>query len=360
MELYYAVSGSGSILHTLNPRLHADQVVWIADHAEDQVLFFDLTFLPLIEAIAGRVKTIKALRRDDRPQPHAGRQHGAEPALLRRAGRGRERPSSTGRSSTRTRRRRSATPRARRAIRRARSTATARRCCTPTRRRCRTRSNCSARDTILPVVPMFHVNAWGLPYVGLHGRREAGVPGPVPRRQEPLRAVRGRRRHPVGRRADGVAGPAHARRGQQPRVQHHAPHDHRRRGLPAGDDAHLPGALRRAGAARLGHDRAEPGRHGVRAQARHCVWRRRAHGGAVQAGPCGLRRRHEDRRRRRQRAAARRQGLGRAAGARAVDRLALLQGRRRRPARRRLVSRPATSRRSTPTATCRSPTAART
>src|SRR5262245_21399762 len=60
MELYYAVSGSGAVLHTLNPRLHPDQVVWIADHAEDQVIFFDLTFLPLIEAIAGRVKTIKA------------------------------------------------------------------------------------------------------------------------------------------------------------------------------------------------------------------------------------------------------------------------------------------------------------
>ncbi|MGI9217697.1 MAG: AMP-binding protein, partial [Hydrogenophaga sp.] len=60
MELYYAVSGSGAVLHTLNPRLHPDQVVWIADHAEDQVLFFDLTFLPLVEAICDRVKTIKA------------------------------------------------------------------------------------------------------------------------------------------------------------------------------------------------------------------------------------------------------------------------------------------------------------
>ena len=60
MELYYAVSGSGAVLHTLNPRLHPDQVVWIADHAEDQILFFDLTFLPLIEAIAPRVKTVKA------------------------------------------------------------------------------------------------------------------------------------------------------------------------------------------------------------------------------------------------------------------------------------------------------------
>ena len=59
MELYYAVSGSGAVLHTLNPRLHPDQVVYIADHAEDQALCFDLTFLPLVEAIAGRVKTIR-------------------------------------------------------------------------------------------------------------------------------------------------------------------------------------------------------------------------------------------------------------------------------------------------------------
>ena len=40
------------MLHTLNPRLHPDQVVYIADHAEDQVLCFDLTFLPLVEAVA--------------------------------------------------------------------------------------------------------------------------------------------------------------------------------------------------------------------------------------------------------------------------------------------------------------------
>src|SRR5215468_8093446 len=60
MELYYAVSGSGAVLHTLNPRLHPDQVVWIAEHAQDRVLFFDLSFLPLIEAIAPRVTTIRA------------------------------------------------------------------------------------------------------------------------------------------------------------------------------------------------------------------------------------------------------------------------------------------------------------
>src|SRR5206468_4129977 len=60
MELYYAVSGSGAVLHTLNPRLHPDQVVWIAEHAEDKVVFFDLSFLPLIEAVAHRLDTVKA------------------------------------------------------------------------------------------------------------------------------------------------------------------------------------------------------------------------------------------------------------------------------------------------------------
>jgi 3-(methylthio)propionyl---CoA ligase len=58
MELYFGVSGTGAILHTLNPRLHPDQVVYIADHAEDQVLCFDLTFTPIIAAVAKRLKTV--------------------------------------------------------------------------------------------------------------------------------------------------------------------------------------------------------------------------------------------------------------------------------------------------------------
>ena len=60
MELYYAISGSGAVLHTLNPRMHADQLAWIADHARDEALFFDLTFLPLVESIAARLPAIKA------------------------------------------------------------------------------------------------------------------------------------------------------------------------------------------------------------------------------------------------------------------------------------------------------------
>ena len=73
MELYYAASGSGAVLHTLNPRLHPDQVVWIADHAEDQILFFDLTFLPLVGGGRLARQDDQGLRRHDRPGAHAGR-----------------------------------------------------------------------------------------------------------------------------------------------------------------------------------------------------------------------------------------------------------------------------------------------
>ena len=59
LELYYGVSGSGRVLHTLNPRLAPEQIAWIANHAEDQVLCFDMTFLPLIQAVHARCPSIK-------------------------------------------------------------------------------------------------------------------------------------------------------------------------------------------------------------------------------------------------------------------------------------------------------------
>lgn len=51
-ELYFGVSGMGAILHTINPRLFPDQITWIANHAEDKVLFFDLSFVGLVEKLA--------------------------------------------------------------------------------------------------------------------------------------------------------------------------------------------------------------------------------------------------------------------------------------------------------------------
>lgn len=51
-ELYYAVSGMGAVCHTINPRLSAEQMLYIIEHAEDQVLCVDLTFVPIVEALA--------------------------------------------------------------------------------------------------------------------------------------------------------------------------------------------------------------------------------------------------------------------------------------------------------------------
>jgi fatty-acyl-CoA synthase len=48
-ELFYAVGGAGMVMHTLNPRLFPEQIAWIMNDAEDTRLFFDATFMPLVE-----------------------------------------------------------------------------------------------------------------------------------------------------------------------------------------------------------------------------------------------------------------------------------------------------------------------
>ncbi|AJA11747.1 MAG: long-chain fatty acid--CoA ligase [Hyphomonas sp.] len=61
MELYYSVSGSGFVCHTINPRLFREQIAYIIEHAGDSVLFFDLTFLPVIEELADQLNGLKAV-----------------------------------------------------------------------------------------------------------------------------------------------------------------------------------------------------------------------------------------------------------------------------------------------------------
>src|SRR5215510_186266 len=58
-ELYYAVSGMGAIVHTINPRLFHDQLVYIVNHAEDAIVFFDLSFVGLVEKLAPACKGVK-------------------------------------------------------------------------------------------------------------------------------------------------------------------------------------------------------------------------------------------------------------------------------------------------------------
>ncbi|MDJ0653731.1 MAG: 3-(methylthio)propionyl-CoA ligase [Xanthomonadales bacterium] len=59
VEAYYAVSGMGAICHTVNPRLFADQLIYIFNHAEDQWVFTDVAFIPLLEQLADKLESVK-------------------------------------------------------------------------------------------------------------------------------------------------------------------------------------------------------------------------------------------------------------------------------------------------------------
>ena len=60
LEAYYAVSGSGMVMHTCNPRLHPQQLIYIINHAEDEVMLFDATFAPLVKGIAAHCPKVRA------------------------------------------------------------------------------------------------------------------------------------------------------------------------------------------------------------------------------------------------------------------------------------------------------------
>jgi fatty-acyl-CoA synthase len=59
VESWYGISGMGGVAHTINPRLFEEQIIYIANHAEDRVLFFDLTFVKLVEKLAPSLSTIE-------------------------------------------------------------------------------------------------------------------------------------------------------------------------------------------------------------------------------------------------------------------------------------------------------------
>ena len=82
LELYYGVSGMGAVCHTINPRLSAEQMLYIVNHAEDRLLFVDITFVPIIAALAPKLpKDLRVVVMTDRAHM-AGKR--SEPVLLRR------------------------------------------------------------------------------------------------------------------------------------------------------------------------------------------------------------------------------------------------------------------------------------
>jgi len=163
LELYFGVSSSARVIHTINPRLHPDQIVWIANHAEDEVMCFDMTFLPIAKQIHASCHTVKhwvALCDADQLPADTG-----IPGLLIYEAWMSQQSSDYAwptldentascmcyTSGT------TGNPKA--ALYSHRSTVLHAYACALPDVMC-----LSARDAILPVVPMFHVSAWGLPY----------------------------------------------------------------------------------------------------------------------------------------------------------------------------------------------------
>jgi fatty-acyl-CoA synthase len=178
LELYFGVSGSGRVLHTLNPRLHPDQLVWIVNHAEDQVLCFDLSFLPIIQAIQARCTTVKhwiALCEGDKLPKDSGIPGlqsyeawiGAQSDRYRWPEFDENSASSMCYTSGTTGNPKAALYSHRSTILHAYAAALPDVMCL------------SARDSVLPVVPMFHVNAWGIPYSAALTGAKLVFPGPA-------------------------------------------------------------------------------------------------------------------------------------------------------------------------------------
>jgi fatty-acyl-CoA synthase len=69
---WYGILGIGAIYHTVNPRLFPEQICWIVNHAEDRMMFVDLTFLPMLEKHRRQADDHRALRRAHRRSAHAG------------------------------------------------------------------------------------------------------------------------------------------------------------------------------------------------------------------------------------------------------------------------------------------------
>ena len=162
-ELYYGVAGTGAVVHTVNPRLFPEQLVFIVNDAEDRYVFFDLTFAPLAEKLAPACKGVEGwvamTDRANMPKVDLPNLLCYEELIARENG-DYEWPqfdewTAAGLCYTS-----GTTGNPKGVLYANRSTVLhAYAASLPDV------MNCSARTVVLPVVPMFHVNAWGIPYL---------------------------------------------------------------------------------------------------------------------------------------------------------------------------------------------------
>ncbi len=165
LEIYYGVSGSELVCHTINPRLFPQQVAWIINDAEDKVLFVDLNILPLIEKLIPSLPTVKAVivmvARSHMPAETAIPNLLCYEELIDAEDGNFTWPQFDENTAASICYTSGTTGNPKGAVYSNRSTVLhAYAAALPDA------MSVAAVDTVLPVVPMFHVNAWGLPYSG--------------------------------------------------------------------------------------------------------------------------------------------------------------------------------------------------
>ncbi len=161
LEIYFAAPCSGRVLHTLNLRLFPEQVVYIANHAEDQVVFVDTSLLPLLEKLAPQLKTVRHyVVMADGPLPATSLPNAISyEELLAAAPPDYDWPQLDENDAVAMCYTSGTTGNPKGAVysHRGMFLHSMMMCLADT-------AGIAERDVVLPVVPMFHANAWGLPY----------------------------------------------------------------------------------------------------------------------------------------------------------------------------------------------------
>ena len=175
MELYYAISGLGAVVHTINPRLFAPQIEYIINHAENTLLFADLTFVPLLNELNGKLSTVKKIillcAAEDAPVD-ANFEFTCYETLIADCHDEFDWPAFDENTAACLCYTSGTTGNPKGVLYSHRSTLIhALASCTPNA------LNLSRSSVVMPVVPMYHVSAWGLPYSGLMAGAKLVMPG---------------------------------------------------------------------------------------------------------------------------------------------------------------------------------------